>query len=127
MNRNIRRPISLAASVVLAVASLALAAPSADAASKYFTVSGRVQKIDAKSRTLLIADRTNERLYLVTVPEGTNLKITWGRYMRMAEPGFEEVFNKDRVEIRCLRPDSEHLANLEDGSKAIKLTAAWRK
>ncbi|MFY9608790.1 MAG: hypothetical protein WAU45_09280 [Blastocatellia bacterium] len=124
MNRTTRRSISLAASIVLALSSLALAAPRAEAASKYYKVTGRVLKIDAKERTLLVADRTNDRLYLVRMPEGATLKITWGRYMRMAEPGFGDVFKKDRVEIRCFRPDAEHLAQLEDGRKAIKLTAA---
>ncbi len=126
MNRTIQRSISLAASIVLALSSFAIAAPRAEAAGKYYKVSGQVLEIDAKERTLLVADRTNERLYLVRVPEAATLKITWGRYMRMAEPGFGDVFNKDRVEIRCFHPDAEHLAQLDDGRKAIKLTAASR-
>ena len=122
-----RRSISLAASVVLAVASLALAAPKAEASGKYVSIAGQVRKIDSRHRTLLVADRSTEKLYLVNMPEGARLKITWGRYMRMAEPSFENVFNKDRVEIRCYRSDSEHLAQLEDGRNAIKLTAASGK
>jgi hypothetical protein len=116
--------ISLAASIVLALSSFAIAAPRAEAASKYYKISGQVLKIDAKQRTLLVADRTNERLHLVRVPEGVTLKITRGRYMRMAEPSFGDVFNKDRVEIRCFRTDTEHLSQLDDGRKAIMLTAA---
>lgn len=122
-----RRSISLAASVVLAVASLALAAPRAEASGKYVSIAGQVREIDTRQRTLLVADRSTDKLYLIRVPEGTTLKITWGRYMKMSEPRFEEVFSKDRVEIRCYRSDSEHLAQLEDGRNAIKLTAASGK
>lgn len=123
----VRRSISVAASVVLAVASLALAAPRAEASGKYVSITGQVRGIDTKQRTLLVADRSTDKLYLVKVPEGTTLKITWGRYMNMAEPRFEEVFKQDRIEIRCHRSDSEHLAQLEDGRNAIKLTAASGK
>jgi hypothetical protein len=112
---------------MLAVSSLSFVAPKAEAATKYSTVSGQVVKIDTKARTLLISDRSNERLYLVSMPEGSTLKITWGRYMRMAEPGFGDVYTKDRVEIRCFRTDSEHLAQVENGRTAIKLTAASSK
>jgi hypothetical protein len=88
---------------------------------------GQVVKIDQKQRTLLVADRSNERLYLVSVPEGATFKITSGRYMRMSEPGFNDVFNKDRVEIRCYRQDPEHLAQLDDGRTAVTLTASSGK
>ncbi|HSO75034.1 MAG TPA: hypothetical protein VLU47_09360 [Blastocatellia bacterium] len=126
MNRTTQRSMSLAASIVLALSSFALAAPRAEAAGKYYKVTGEVLKIDTQQRTLLIADRTNDRLYLVSMPESATLKVTWGRYMRMAEPGFRDVFKKDRVEIRCFRPDSEHLAQLEDGRNALRLAAACR-
>ena len=122
MNRITHRVVSLAASIAL-VLSFAIAAPRAQAASKYFSIKGQVVKIDEKERTLLVADRSNDRLYLVSVPEGTTLKITWGRFMRMAEPGFADVFNKDRVEIRCYRTESEHLAQLGDGRTAVMLVA----
>jgi hypothetical protein len=126
MNRTTHRSISLAASIVLALSSFALAAPRAEAAGKYYKVTGQVLKIDARQRTLLVADRTNGRFYVVSMPEGSTLKITWGRYMRMAEPGFGDVFKKDRVEIRCFISDSEHLAQFDDGSRAIKATATMR-
>ena len=122
-----RRSVSLAASVVLAVASPALAAPKAEASGKYVSIAGQVRKIDSRHRTLLVADRSTETLYLVNMPEGSTLKITWGRYMRMVEPSFGDVYTKDRVEIRCFRTDPEHLAQLENGRKAIKLTAASSK
>lgn len=126
MNRTTHRSISLAASIVLALSSFAIAAPRAEAAGKHYKVTGQVLKIDAKQRTLLVADRRNQQVYLVSMPEGAALKITLGRFMRMAEPGFGDVFEKDRVEIRCFRADAEHLAQFDDGRKAIKLTTAFR-
>lgn len=124
MNKTRRRSISLATSIVLVLSSFAIAAPRAEAAGKYYKVTGKVLKLDAKERTILVADRTTEQLYLVRMPEGSTLRITWGRFMRMAEPGFGDVFKNDRVEIRGFRPDSDHLAQLDDGRKAVKLTAA---
>ncbi len=126
MSTTTRRSMSLAASIVLALSSFAFAAPRAEAAGKYYKVTGQVLKIDARQRTLLVADTATDRLYLVRMPERGALKITWGRYMRMAEPGLGDLFNKDRVEIRCFRPDAEHLARLDDGRRAIRLSAACR-
>ena len=126
MSTTTRRSMSLAASIVLALSSFAFAAPGAEAAGKYYTVTGQVLRIDADQRTLLVADTATERLYLVRMPERGALKITWGRYMRMAEPGIGDLFKKDRVEIRCFRPDAEHLARLDDGRSAIRLLAACR-
>ena len=116
-----------AASIMLAISSFALAATRAEAGNRYYTIIGKVLKTDARARTLLVTDRRNEGLYMVNVPEGTTLKITWGRYMRMAEPSFTDVYNNDRVEIRCFRPDPKHLAQLDDGRSAIQLTAASGK
>lgn len=126
MNRTTNRSISLAASIVLALSSLAIAAPGAESSDKYYTVTGHVLKIDSKQRTLLVADQAHQRLYLVRMPEQSTLKITWGRYMRMAQPGFGDVYKNDRVQIRCFRPDDEHLAQLDGGRKALKLKAASR-
>lgn len=119
----ITRLASIAAALTLALNTVALSAPKAERAKKYFTVAGTVLKIDKKDRTLLVADRFSKNLYLIAVPEGVTFKITFGRYMRMAEPGFENVFTKERVEIRCIRSDKEHLAQLEDGRSVIVLTA----
>ena len=121
MNRIARSAISLVASIALAL-SFAITAPRVEAGSKFFTMEGQVLKIDQKNRTLLVSDRENEKLYLVNVPEGSTLKITWGRFSRMAEPGFTDVYKNDRVQIRCY-PDSEHLAQI-DGRTAVTLTAA---
>ena len=127
MNSITRRSISLAATIALALSSFALAATRAEASSKYYTITGKVLKIDEKARTLLVADRLSERTYLVTVPKGVTLKITWGKSMRMSEPGFAEVGKYDRVEIRCLRPEHEQRATLDDGRSAITVTAASDK
>ena len=114
---------SIAAAFTL-VSTLALAAPKAERVSKYFSVAGTVLEINKHDRTLLVADRFSEKLYLIAVPEGVNFKITFGRYMRMTEPGFDDVYISERVEIRCLRSDKEHLARLNDGRQVAVLTAA---
>ena len=115
---------SIAAAFTL-VSTLALAAPKAERVSKYFSVAGTVLEINKHDRTLLVADRLSEKkLYLIAVPEGVSFKITFGRYMRMAEPGFDDVNAGERVEIRGLRSDTEHLSQLKDGRLVIRLTAA---
>lgn len=115
---------SIAAALTLALSSVAHAAPKAERAKKYFTVAGSVLKINKKEHTLLVADRSSEKLYLIEIPEGASFKITFGRYMRMSEPGFQDVFIRERVEIRCYREDKERLAKLPDGRSVIALTAA---
>jgi len=117
-----RLGFSIAALTLLS--TLALAAPKAERANKYFKVAGRVIQIDKKDRTLLVTDRLANKLYLIEVPEGARFKITFGRYMRMAEPGFEDVRTGERVEIRCTRRSTEHLAQREDGRSAVPLIAA---
>lgn len=122
--KRIIRVGSIAAAFTLALSALALSAPTAARASKYFNVAGTVLKIDTKGRTLLVAERRSNKLYLIEVPQTATFKITFGRYMRMAEPGFDDVNINERVEIRCIRGDREHLAQLEDGRSAIRLIAA---
>ena len=115
---------SIAAALTLALSSVAHAAPKVERAKKYFTVAGTVLKINKKEHTLLVADRSSEKLYLIEIPEGSSFKITFGRYMRMREPGLQDVFIRERVEIRCQREDKERLAKLPDGRPVIALTAA---
>ena len=115
---------SIAAAFTLALSAFAHAAPKAERANKYFTVAGTVLKINKAEHTMLVADRSSAKLYLVNFPEGTTFKITFGRYMRMSEPGLEDVFIRERVAIRCLRGDKEHLALLPDGRPVIALTSA---
>jgi hypothetical protein len=121
--RTISRFGSIAAVFVM-LGSLVLAAPKAQRANKYFTIAGTVLNVDQKEHTLLVADRRSEKLYLVEIPDGATFKITFGRYMRMAEPGFADVNVRERVEIRCIRGDRDHLAQLDDGREVVVLTAA---
>ncbi len=113
--------MAFAAALALTICSLAFAAPKGS--SKYFRVAGRVMEINKKARTLLVADHSSEKLYLITVPEGVTLKITFGKFMQMAEPYFEDVEKNNRVQIRCKQTGEEHLARLDDGRIAVKLIA----
>jgi len=112
----------IAAFTLLSV--LAPAAPASERANKYFKVAGKVIQIDKKDRTLLVTDRLSKKLYLIEVPEAATFKITFGRYMRMGAPGFEDVRIGERVEIRCKRTDTDHLARLDDGRSVTTLRAA---
>ena len=106
------------------LSTLAVASPKTERANKYFKVAGKVIQIDNKDRTLLVADRLSSKLYLIKVPDGVVFKITFGRNMRMTAPGFEHVWTGERIEIRCKRNDTEHLARLEDGRSVTTITAA---
>ena len=121
--RNITKLGSIIAAFIL-INALASVAPASGFASKYFTVSGKVIQIDNKDRTLLVADRSSNKLYLIEVQEGARFQITFGRYMQMAEPDLEDVRVGERIKIRCLRSDREHLARLADGQFAVMLTTA---
>lgn len=105
----------IAAAFTLALSSVVLAGPKAQRANKHFNVAGTVLQIDQREHTLLVADRSSAKLYLIEIPEGARFKVTFGRYMKMAEPAFDDLYIGDRVEIRCLRVDEEHLTRLEDG------------
>ena len=104
--------------------TLATAASKAERAKKYFKVAGTVLQIDKTERTLLVADRASNQTYLIEVPEGATFKIVFGRSMQMREPGFNDVNVRERIEIRCIRGDTEHLARLDDGRSVIAVTAA---
>ncbi|MFY9572017.1 MAG: hypothetical protein WAV20_11515 [Blastocatellia bacterium] len=105
------------------LSTLGLAAPKAERAKKYFSVTGTVVQIDTKEHTLLVENRSSNKLYFIEFPEGASFKITFGRYMRMAEPGLNDVFIRDKVEVRCSKSDTEHLARLQDGRQVIALRA----
>ena len=123
--RNItRRSTAFAAAFVLALSSVAFAAPKAERAKKYLTLSGKVLKVNVKARMLLVSQDSTDKLYLVSVPEGASFKITFGMYMRLIEPQITDVFKNNRVKMNCTRTDGEHFAQLEDGRKAVLLTAA---
>ena len=120
------RTITRFGSIIAAFAllgTLAVAAPKTERAKRYFDVAGKVIQIDQKDRTLLVKDRKSN-LYEIRVPEGATFKITFGRYMKMVEPGFNDVKTGERVEIRCKADNTDHLSRLDDGRTVIRLTAA---
>lgn len=121
------KTITRLGSIIAVFTLLTTLAPAATAAerarSKYFKVAGKVIQIDKEERTLLVTDSLSKTLYLIAVPERATFKITFGRYMRMAEPGFEDVRVSERVEIRCKRNDPDRLARLDDGRLVIPLIA----
>ena len=118
------KTITRLGSIVAAFVLFSALAPAAPAASKYFKVAGKVIQVDKKDRTLLVKDRDSKKLYLIELPEYARFKITFGRYMRMAEPGLEDVRIGERIEIRCKRGDTEHLTRLDDGHPVVKLSAS---
>jgi len=121
--RYIPRILSFAAiSAILSTA--ALAAPKAERANKYFTIAGTVLRIDDTQRTLLVQEQKLGTLYLIEVPEGVSLKIIFGRYMRMSEPGFAEVNRNDRIRVRCKRTSDDHFALLDNSDTPTRVTAA---
>jgi hypothetical protein len=103
---------------------IAVGAPKTERTKSEFTVYGRVLQIDQKERTLLISDHSSKKLYLVTMPEGTRLKIFFGIAKSYDTPSFENVYKSDVVRVRCIRTDQEHLARLDDGRQVAVLTAA---
>ena len=121
--RTITRLGSIIAAFTL-MSVLAPAAPASERANKYFKVAGKVIQIDTKDRTLLVTDRISKKLYLIEVPENARFKITFGRYMRMAEPSLQDVRTGERIEIRCKRGDTEHLSRLDNGLEVTRLIAA---
>lgn len=123
MNRITRRSIALAATLVMMISSLAMSAPKSERGKTYFTVIGRVLKIDAKQRTLLVADKKYDKLYIATMPEGSTVKILWGAYAGMASPGFENIRRHDLIRMRCVRTDEDRLARIDDGHQAFAVTA----
>lgn len=122
MKRIHRSQVALALTIVIGLASLAIAAPKAERSSK-LTVEGRVLQIDKNARTLLVSDHWSKKLYLVTVPKGTTFRITFGMNMKYAEPTFSDVRQNDRVRMRCTRNSGEHLSRLDDGREVVVLTA----
>ena len=106
------------------LSALAPSAPASERANKYFKVAGKVIQIDKKDRTLLVTERLSNKLYLIEVPDAVTFKITFGRYMNLTKPGFEDVMVGERIEIRCIRSDTERLTRLHDGRSLATLIAA---
>lgn len=123
MMKTITRLGSIAAAFTLALSAVAHAAPKAERANRYFTIAGNILQINNSEHTLLVEDRSSSKLYLIQMFEGAALKITFGKQMKMREPGFVDVNIRERVEIRCLREDREHLALLSANRAVVQVTA----
>jgi hypothetical protein len=108
---------------MLTFATVAMSAPKSQKASKRITIEGRVLEVNKDARTLLISDGWSKKLYLVSVPKGETFKITFGMNMKTAEPSFQQVRKNDRVRMRCVRADKDHLARLDDQREVMMLTA----
>jgi len=122
MKHFLQRSVVLAALFVLGASQLAFAGKS-DRNQRRIFVDGRVLKIDQKDRTLVVSDRWSKTLYLVTVPEGADFRITFGTNMHLTYPEFKDVHKYDMVKMICARTGEERLATLDDGSKAIAVAA----
>jgi len=124
MERITQRSLALTITVMLALATVAMSAPKSGRSNKYLTIDGRVLHVNRDARTLLVSDYWSKKLYLVNVPKGESFRITFGLYMKTAEPVLEQVRKNDRVRMRCIRAsDKDHLARLDDGREVVTLTA----
>jgi len=124
MKRITQRSVALSVTLMLALATLAMSAPKSERSSKYLTIQGRVLQVNQNARTLLVEDYWSKKLYSVYVPEGETFRITFGLNMRKAEPEFKDARRNDRVSLRCIRTEKEHLSRLDDGREVVVLTAA---
>lgn len=125
MERITQRSIALSITLMLVLATAAMSAPKSDRSRKYLNIEGRVLQVNRDARTLLVSDAWSKKLYLVNVPKGETFRITFGLYMKNAEPGIEHVRRDDRVRMRCIRSsDKEHLARLDDGREVVVVTAS---
>ena len=123
MKRISQRAIAAAITLMLAFATVAMSAPKSDNARKRFTIEGRVLEVNKDARTMLVSDFWSKKLYLVNVPKGETFKITFGMYSTTSEPGFQHVRKNDRVRLRCIRTDKDHLARLDDQREVVMVTA----
>jgi len=101
-----------------------MSAPKNERPSKYLTIEGQVLQVNRETRTLLVSDYWSKKLYLVNVPKGETFRITFGMNAKTAEPEFQDVRRNDRVRMRCIRTEKEHLARLDDGREVVALTTA---
>jgi hypothetical protein len=123
MKRMTQRIAVLGFTLMLALASVAMSAPKASRPSKYLTIEGRVLQVNQADRTLIVSDFWSKKLYLVNVPKGETFRITFGLNQKVAAPELREVHRNDRVRMRCIRTDNQHLARLDDGREVVVLTA----
>ena len=125
MKRITQRSIVLSMTLMLAFATVAMSAPKSKRSSKYLTIEGRVLQVNRDARTLLVSDYWSKKVYLVTVPKGEALRITFGRFAKTEEADFTQVHKNDRVRLRCVRDaNKEHLARLDGVREVVMLSAA---
>jgi hypothetical protein len=124
MERITQRSVALAVTVILALATLAMSAPKSERSTKYLTIQGQVLQVNQQTRTLLVSDYWSKKLYSVHVPKGETFRITFGLNSKIGEPEFKDVRRNDRVIMRCIRSEKEHLARLDDGREVVVLTTA---
>ena len=119
MKRMIQRSIALTACAAIALTMITATASAAKRGKNSFELYGRVLKVDQKARTALIDDKWSDKLYLVYMPKGATVKITFGQNMRLSTPAFEDIHKNDRIQARVSRGSTEHLAQLEDGRQVV--------
>jgi len=112
----------LAVGLMLALAGTSIGATKSGRAGKYLTVEGKVLAVNTHDRTLLVSDTWSNTLYLVSVPAGKSVRITFGLNMHSAEPQFRDVHQNDRVRLRCARIQ-DRLAQLNDDHRVVTVTA----
>lgn len=124
MERLTRQSAALTLTLMLALATVAMSAPKSERSRKYITIEGRVLEVNPAARTMIVADAWSKTLYRVNVPKGESFRITFGMNMKTTEPGIDLVRRSDRVRVRCIRTEKEHLARLDDGRTVVVMTAA---
>jgi hypothetical protein len=107
---------------MLALAGASIGATKSGPAGKYLTVEGKVLAVNTQDRTMLVSDTRSNTLYLVSVPAGKSVRITFGMNMNSAEPQFRDVRRNDRVRLRCARIQ-DRLAQLNDDPEVVTVTA----
>jgi len=122
MKRSTHFSAVLTVGLMLALAGSSIGAGKSGRAGKYLTVEGKVLAINAHDRTLMVSDTRSNTLYLVSVPAGKSVRITFGMNMHRAEPQFREVHQNDRVRVRCARIQ-DRLAQLNDDHEVVTVTA----
>ena len=129
MKRTTQRIAAVAVTLVLALSTVAMAAPKSQG-SKHITVEGRVLEVNREARTLLVSDQWSKKLYLVYIPKGETFKITFGMNMRTAEPQFEDAIRirlaaeNDLPPVDVIKVDRSFTAGLGSNESDSAVVAA---
>ena len=113
---------ALSVGLLLVLASTSIGATKSERAGKDLIVEGQVLAVNAQDRTILVSDSRSNTLYLVSVPAGRSLRITFGMNMHSAEPQLRDVRQNDRVRLRCARMQ-DRLAQLNGDHEIITVAA----